>query len=55
MKQGSFYLTEDEYFSFKSKCAIERKTITDKIREMIIEYLDIEEVAEKESEKIDIQ
>lgn len=38
MKQGTYYLTEDEHREFKAKCAADGVSITDKIKALILGY-----------------
>lgn len=51
MKQGSYYLTEDEHKDFKAKCAKDGISITDKIKDLIQRYInnDTPEVEKKDN------
>lgn len=40
MKQGTYYLSEDEHRDFKAKCAADGVSITEKIRSLVCGYID---------------
>ncbi len=47
MKQGTFYLTEDEHKDFKARCASDGISMTDKIKSLIMEYIKKEPSSKK--------